>query len=55
MPGQASSGEPLADAIERYRRMPGAYGNAYDWYRRSAVREGVARRQHSLRVDLGAG
>ena len=46
MPGQAGNGVSLADAVERYRRLPGACGNAYDWYRRSAARNG--------RVSLGA-
>jgi hypothetical protein len=46
MPGQAGNGVSLADAVERYRRLPGAYGNAYDWYRRSAARNGL--------VSLGA-
>jgi hypothetical protein len=46
MPGQAGNGVLLADAVERYRRLPGAYGNAYDWYRRSAARNGL--------VSLGA-
>jgi hypothetical protein len=30
---------PLSEAIERYQREPGAAGNAYDWYRRSAQRD----------------
>jgi hypothetical protein len=38
MPGQAGNGVPLADAVERYRRLPSINGNAYDWYRRSAAR-----------------
>lgn len=29
---------PLSEAIERYQREPGAPGNGYDWYRRSAQR-----------------
>jgi hypothetical protein len=40
MAGQVANAVSLADAVERYRRLPGAYGNAYDWYRRSAARYG---------------
>jgi hypothetical protein len=29
---------PLSEAVERYKREPGAYSNAYEWYRRSAQR-----------------
>lgn len=35
----------LAKAVERYRREPGAYSNAYEWYRKQAYRDG--------RVSLG--
>jgi hypothetical protein len=40
MPVQGANTVSLADAVERYQRLPGAYGNAYDWYRRSAARYG---------------
>ncbi|WP_328335772.1 MULTISPECIES: hypothetical protein [unclassified Streptomyces] len=30
---------PLPKAIDRYKQEPGAPGNAYDWYRRSAQRD----------------
>jgi hypothetical protein len=30
----------LRSAIERYQSEPASYGNAYDWYRRSAQRSG---------------
>ena len=31
---------PLKQAVERYQSERGTYGNAYDWYRRSAQRDG---------------
>jgi|HubBroStandDraft_1064217.scaffolds.fasta_scaffold771491_1 hypothetical protein len=40
------NGVPLPDAVERYQRLPGANGNAYDRYRRSPARYG--------QVSLGA-
>jgi hypothetical protein len=31
---------PLRDAVERFRRERGSYGNAYEWYRKQAQRSG---------------
>ncbi|MFI9047478.1 hypothetical protein [Streptomyces sp. NPDC053427] len=40
---------PLSEAIDRYKREPGAHGNAYDWYRRSAQRgNGVSIHGHTI-------
>ncbi|MDH6284258.1 hypothetical protein [Prescottella agglutinans] len=32
---------PLSEAVARFKREPGAPTNAYDWYRRSAARDGT--------------
>jgi hypothetical protein len=31
----------LSAAVEMYKEQPGAYSNAYDWYRRGAMRDGA--------------
>ncbi len=32
---------PLSDAVDRFKREPGAPSNAYDWYRKCATRDGT--------------
>lgn len=32
---------PLTEAVDRFKKEPGAWQNAYDWYRQSAARNGT--------------